>query len=510
MSCGCFVVILHRIKYYCKVMKKVLFFAVIVFCAFSASKAQDIVNLRMDRQQMGLRGNVASMNESLLLRKDYFREDWPQRKWFIQDLRSVLREEDGRVVTFNPAGRMVTVSYSHQGKMGPKTQCVYASNGLLTSFTGEGYKIEARYKGNLADVNVYAETKSYAGNVDIARANLKDAQFTYSYPFDLKCRQEYSDDGLLLRSSYYYVDSMIARDCEYNYNHNNLMTSEKMVDYTIGEKTVSNVKYEYDNKGFLVKKTVHSKAVDATFTYENNELGDCTKMTVERPYGTIVYTFEYRYDNEDNWTVRLEYEDGVFDNATVRSFSYHSGAQKNVERKADSGKQKGATTKKASKKTEKQADKKTGKKTEKQVDKKADKESSSVDKTAKAKAKSAEKEAKAAEKAAKKNADAQQKEAARAEKERKAAAEKNMSKEERKAAQAAEKEAKAQAKAAEKEKAATERAAANERKAAEKQAKAAEKERIAAEKAAEKERKAAEKAAEKERKAAEKEQKSKK
>ena len=317
-------------------MKKVLLFAVIVLCGFSAVEAQDIVNLRMDRQQMGLRGNVSTMDEALLLRKDYFREDWPQRKWFIKDLRSVLREEQGRSLSFNPAGRMTTVTYSHQGKRGSTTTCTYAANGLLTSFTGEGYKIAARYNGNMADIDVFAETKTYAPSVDVAKGNLSGSAYSYTYPFDLKCRQELGDDGMVLSSSYYYVDSVVARECEYDYNHNNMLTGEKVVDYTSGEKSVSMTKYEYDNRGFLVKKIVHSKAVDATYNYENNELGDCTKMTVERPYGTMVYTFEYRYDNQDNWTVRLEYQDGVFNNATVRSFTYHNGPvvknEKNVKK----------------------------------------------------------------------------------------------------------------------------------------------------------------------------------
>lgn len=473
MSSEEIVVLLQRLKNSCLVMKKVLSFAVIVLCVVTFVKAQDIVNLRMDCQQMGLRGLVEKMDEDVLMRKDYFREDWPQRKWFIKDLRNVLQEEEGKVVTFNPAGRLVTVTYTYQGKMGKKTTCSYTSKGLLTSFTGEGYKIAARYQGNSADINVFAETKDYSSKVDIARANLKHAAFSYSYPFDLKCRQELTDDGLVLRSTYYYVDSIMARDCEYQYNHNNLLTGEKAVDYSSGEKSVSITKYTYDNKGHLVKKEVKSKAVDATFTYENNEQGDCTKMTVERPYGTTVYTFEYIYDDHSNWTVRLEYEDGVFDNATLRSFSYFKESAKKKNFSADSKKAKSS------------------------VDKKKDEKADAVDKIAV-------KEAKAAEKAAKKEADARQKEAAKAEKAAKKEAEKNMTKEERKAAQAAEKEKSAKEKAAEKERKSLEKAAAKEKAAAEKEAeklaKKAEKEAKAAAKAAEKERKAAEK----ERKAAEK------
>ena len=423
-------------------MKKILSFAIIAFCAVGCVKAQDIVNLRMDRQQMGLRGYVASMDEDILLRKDYFREDWPERKWFVKDLRSILREDEGRIVTFNPAGRMLTITYTHQGKRGLTTRCAYAPNGLLTSYVGEGYKVEAKYNGNMADINVFAETKDYK-TPNLAKADLNTTPYTNTYPFDLKCRQELGDDGLVLKSSYYFVDSMPAKVCEYSYNHNNLIIGEKTVDYTSGEKSVGTVKYSYDNRGFLVKKVSHGKALDETVTYENNDLGDCTKMTVERPYGTVVYTFEYVYDSVGNWTVRLQFEDGVFDNAALRTLTYH---KEPAEPKAKADKKGGAADKKSVKSPE--------------------------------------------EKQAEKEAKAKQREEMKAQQARAKEAEKNMTKEERKAYQ----EQRKAAEKAEKERVAAEKKAERERVAAEKKA---EREKAAAERQAEKERKAAEKAAQK-------------
>ncbi len=443
-------------------MKKILLLTIIALCAIAPLKAQDIVNLRMDRGQMGLRGNVASMDEDILLRKDYFREDWPERKWFIKDLRSILREDNGRIVTFNPAGRMLTITYTHQGKQGKTTRCTYAPNGLLTTFLGEGYKVEAKYNGNFADINVYAEAHDYSPNINLAKADLNTTPYTNSYPFDLKCRQELSEDGLVLNSSYYYVDSLPAKVCEYKYNHKNLLVSEKVVDYSSGEKQISNITYNYDNRGFLTKKTVHAKAADETYSYENNEFGDCVKMTVERPYGTIVYTFDYVYDSMSNWTVRLQFEDGVFNNAALRTLTYHK------EVKESASKPQKKSTAAASKPT---------KKSDKSIDNKADKERA------------------AAEKQAVKEEKARQQEEMKAQKARAKEAEKNMTKEERKAAA---EERKAIEKA-EKERLNAEKRAEKERVAAEKKA---EKERKAAEKQAEKERKAAEKQAEKERKAA--------
>lgn len=453
-------------------LKKTLILSLIIVCACTTIKAQDVVNLRMDRQQMGLRGYVASMDEDILLRKDYFREDWPERKWFIKDLRNVLREDEGRIVTFNPAGRMLTITYTHQGKMGLKTACVYAPNGLLSSFVGEGYKVEAKYNGNMADINVYAETKDYR-TTDLAKADLNTTPYANTYPFDLKCRQELSDDGLVMKSSYFYVDSTMARDCEYSYNHNNLLTGERSVSYSDGEKSVSFTKYVYDNRNFLVKKTIHSKDLDETYTYENNDLGDCTKMTVERPYGTSVYTFEYVYDSMGNWTVRLQFLDGVFDNAALRTFTYHKApAEPSAKQQKGKKSDNAAVEKKSSKKSDTVEPKSSKKNAETDADKQAEKERI------------------AAEKQAAKEAKARQQEEMKAQKARAKEAEKNMTKEERKAAA---EQHKAIEKAA-KERAAAEKRAEKERIAAEKQAG---KDRIAAEKQAEKERKAAEKAAQK-------------
>ena len=422
-------------------MKKSVLFAFIMFCATLVVSAQDIVNLRMDREQMGLRGNVASMDEDILLRKDYFREDWPERKWFVNDLRSVLREDNGRIVTFNPSGRMVTVTYTYQGKAGKKVACTYASNGLLSSYTGLGYKVEAKYNGAYADINVYAESQDYGSNVNLAKDNLKGLPYSVNYSFDLKCRQELTDNGLVVRSMYYYVDSVLARDCEYNYNHIDQLISEKSIDYSSGEKSVGTVKYTYDNHGFLVKKVVHSRAIDATYTYENNEMGDCVKMTVERPYGTIVHTYDYRYDEQGNWIVRLEFEDGVFDNAVLRSFTYHKESAKPA--KKEQVKEEKPAKEKAKKekqvKEEKPAKEKAKKEKKVKEEKPAKEKESSVDKKA-------EKERLAAEKKAEKERAAAMK---KAEKER-IAAEKKAAKEKAAAEKQAEKERKAAEKAAKK------------------------------------------------------------
>lgn len=409
-------------------MKRFLLFALIALCGITAGKAQDIVNLRMDRNQMGLRGYVASMDEDILIRKDYFRDDWTDRKWFVRDLRSVLREDQGRIVTFNTAGRLTSVTYTQGGKPGKKTVCTYASNGLLASYLGEGYKVVAKYKGNYADINVFVETKDYTQSINLAKADLNRAPYKNVYPFDLKCKQEITDDGLVLESRYYYVDSIPARVCLYSYDHRGQLTAERITDYTTGDAEQTMVKYTYDNQGFLVKKTINSKAVDETYTYDNNEFGDCVAMTIVRPYGTSVYTFRYEYDDNNNWVVRQQYLNGAFDNAALRTFTYHNVKEKTPEQLEQEA---AATAAKEQAKAEKQAQK------EAKAAAKADK---------KAKADKGEKKSKA-EKADKKpkpdKLTKEEKKAAKIAKKEQAKAEKQAKKEHAKAAKEAKKQAKA-------------------------------------------------------------------
>ena len=317
--------------YFCNIVKntpmnrKLLLFTAIAMLAFGSPKAQDIVNLRMDAAWQGLRGPVASMDEDILIKKDYFRDDWPQRKWFRQDLRNCLQEDNGRVLTFNPQGRMTSITYTNKGVAGKKTTCSYASNGLLSSFVGEGYKVEAKYSGTVADINIFAETRDYSPKVNLSYANLNYAPYKNVYPFDMKCRQTLTGNGLILSSKYYYVDSVAAREVNYTYNHLGLLVKEVVVDYQSDpdDPNISTILYEYDQNNLLVKKTIKGSSVNDVLTYVNNEEGDCVQLTVEHPYGNEVYTYEYQYDEYGNWTMRLQFKNGAFDCAALRTLAYH-------------------------------------------------------------------------------------------------------------------------------------------------------------------------------------------
>lgn len=321
-------------------MRKVILFAVLAAMLCSVTEAQDIMNLRMNREELGIRGNVNTLEEENLYKKDYFREDWPTRKWFRTDLRQFLQEEEGHIYTFTTKGNLQEVTYTKQGNKLSTTRCSYAKNGLMTSFLGEGYKIEGKYKDKSGELNVYAEARSYSGKVDLTTANLKTTNYKVDYPFAYKCRQQLSDDGLVLKSTYYNIDSTLARQTEYTYSSTGRIAEQRDEVYKDGATTssVTTTSYTYDGNGLLVHKEIRGAGGTESFTYTNNAMGDCVEMLAEHPYGAETYTYEYEYDDNGNWTIRLSFKDGVFDYATIRTLTYG----KNVKDKADEVEEEGA------------------------------------------------------------------------------------------------------------------------------------------------------------------------
>ena len=76
-----------------------------------------------------------------------------------------------------------------------------------------------------------------------------------------------------------------------------------------------------------MQKTIKSKAVNDIYRYVNNEYGDCIELTIERPYETVSYTYEYAYDEWDNWVRRLQFKNGAFDCAALRTLTYHKAGK---------------------------------------------------------------------------------------------------------------------------------------------------------------------------------------
>lgn len=315
-------------------MKKAILIALLA--AATTTFAQDLVNLRMDRRELGLRGNVEALDECNLYRKDYFREDWPQRKWFRSDLRNILQEGDGHVYQFASNGRLKKVTYKHQGKVVASTECSYARNGRLTSFLGEGYKVVAKYEGNTGFIDIYAETRNYGRVGDLEHANLSTSAYKLDYPFAYSCRQDLNDEGMPLRSTYLNVDSTLAREVEYTYSFDGKVAEKRIKSYTGGQKPDEMVcSYTYDGFGNLIARRVTSKAVNETYAYKNNEHGDYTEMTVERAFGTDTYTYDYDYDEQGNWTLRLAFKNGDFEHATLRTITYGKGGKEKVDKDAN-------------------------------------------------------------------------------------------------------------------------------------------------------------------------------
>lgn len=335
-------------------MKRILLILISAICIASGVHAQDIVNLRQEAQSMGLRYQVASVDEDVLVRKEYFREDWPERKWFRDDLRNCLREESGNVYTFDKKGLMTKHVYTLRGAHIRETVCTYQPNGHLATLTGEGCKVTGKTG---TSYNIYAESNTYAS---LMLDNRKG-----DYAFDLKCNTEWSDDDRLLASRYSYVDSLPAKTFEYQYNHLGQITEVAMTTYmtdgTEPQRTVT--RYAYDQHDCLKKMTVRGEGIDDTYTFENNSQGDPVRLTYTTPFSTTNYEYEYQYDESGNWVMRLQWKDGVFENATLRTITYHKDgdAQSQKLAQAEAAKQQADREAKEKARAEKAAEKEKAK-----------------------------------------------------------------------------------------------------------------------------------------------------
>lgn len=308
-------------------MKRITLIAVLICTLCEGANAQDISNLRMSRTELGLRGNVVAVDEDHLYKKDYFRDDWPRRSWFRKDLREFLQEEEGHIYTFTDKGNLKEVTYTFQGIPQASTRCSYAKNGLITAFLGEGYKIEGKYSETSGELNVYAKQRNYGRGTDITTRDLNSG-YKIDYPFQYKLRQQISKDALVLKSSYYNVDSTLAREVEYIYSFNGRVAQETDRNYRgDGTQETTTVSYTYDGNGLLTHKSVKAPAYNEDYTYTNNAMGDCIEMLSQRPFNTETYTYQYEYDSNGNWTIRLTFKDGTFESATIRTLTYGKGGK---------------------------------------------------------------------------------------------------------------------------------------------------------------------------------------
>lgn len=317
-------------------MKRILLFAVLICVTWANGSAQDISNLRMNRTELGLRGNVVAVDEDHLYKKDYFRDDWTTRSWFRKDLREFLQEEEGHIYTFTDKGNLEQVTYTYQGVRQATTRCSYAKNGLMTSFLGEGYRIEGKYNETSGELNVYAKQRNYGLGTDITTGDLNSG-YKIDYPFQYKLRQQISEDALVLKSSYFNVDSTLVREVEYAYSFNGRVLKETDRNYKAnGTADVTVISYTYDGNGLLTHKGVKALAYNENYTYINNAMGDCIEMLSQRPFGNETYTYQYEYDSNGNWIIRLTFKDGTFESATVRELTYGKGSKEKRDKVEDS------------------------------------------------------------------------------------------------------------------------------------------------------------------------------
>ncbi|MBP5536039.1 MAG: hypothetical protein J6X62_04525 [Bacteroidales bacterium] len=316
-------------------MKKLTFLASVILCltAFAPLCAQDDFNVAVTVAANGLRGEVSSVDVDHLIKKEYYREDWEQRPWFIDRLREFMQESDGYITKFNKKGVITQTTVTVEGTKIGSVNYSYKKDRIV-GYEGFGTKVEAEYKGQAANVNIYG----YGGVVNFKPRVTKNGIDTWdwkdrskvrsikgAYQFVYTCRQKYDASGHLLESRYLYNDSTVAKVIRYKYSHRHLMTEQQYIQYRDNKPyDTTVVTYAYDLKDNLCKATLRSNAVDEVYSFKNNEIGDPETVNYDCPYESCVYTFRYVYDSLSNWTTRLDYKNGVFQGATLRNITYYS------------------------------------------------------------------------------------------------------------------------------------------------------------------------------------------
>ena len=365
-------------KYYC------ILISLWALSSLACLQAQDDFNVATTVSANGLRGEVQQVDIDNLVRKEYYRTDWEQRPWFTDKLREFLQEADGQIVKFDKKGLIQQTTVTSEGNKVGTVKYEY-SKGRITGYEGFGTLVQAKYNGSRADVNIYG----YGGVVNFKPRVTKHGIDTWdwktrrpvrsikgAYQFVYTCRQRYDNNGMLRESRYLYVDSTVAKIIRYTYTHRDLMTEMQHIEYRDNKPfDTTTVNYAYDIKGNLCKATIRSRSVDEVYVFNNNEYGDPETVQFNSPYASNTYSFKYIYDTLTNWTTRLEYKDGEFKGATLRTITYYSTDVKEDEiyvyfEDDDDAKSKAKVDKKEKKSDEAKVDKKEKKNDEAKADKK--------------------------------------------------------------------------------------------------------------------------------------------
>lgn len=149
----------------------------------------------------------------------------------------------------------------------------------------------------------------------------------------------YDSDGMLVQK-YCQLGSRILYSAELKYDH----LKRVIYCHTIGASSAASGDIplnKWINAGYMQDGKPHydTDAPNSEIKYNYNEYGDISRAEIilrnwrMNDSGAAVVTYDYEYDNQNNWTCRLTYINGALYEITQRELKYYGGKTSKCGRK---------------------------------------------------------------------------------------------------------------------------------------------------------------------------------
>lgn len=215
------------------------------------------------------------------------------------DVKSIRTTTDDQsvnnLIEFNKDGYFTEISYfNHNGDLSQKIVYVYDGDGKVTKIN--------RYDGDGDEMGRTVFT--YNNNKKVTKIVYYDESGKIHYT------RKYEWEGDKVTKTQY-IDEFSEINFRYEYNGNTIV--QKPAAYVNGKPTGEYTEYENEmikkivNKDFTTSLTFNSKGLCTSIV--NGQLLDTYTYSTEPVKGES-YTYDYEYDDKDNWIKKIERKKG--------------------------------------------------------------------------------------------------------------------------------------------------------------------------------------------------------
>ena len=218
-----------------------------------------------DYKELNLKGKVKSVKSKKFEAEEKFGE--VQRSYPTDaDENNELDMLSNSLIEFDELGKSVAISN------------FYRNGSLLSKMVVDGLNINMYdEEGNLTGV-LKSDEEHFPKEVNIYDASgelIEKSKYTYNDEKLLVEEQTYDEKGTLIRKEVHeYISDLLSR------------------------KTISERKVYYSSYGDMYE-------IEKSYKYNDNK--DVTEQEVTKRGNVTTYTFEYEYDDKNNWIKRIQY-----------------------------------------------------------------------------------------------------------------------------------------------------------------------------------------------------------